>query len=128
MGSFCQKFPRTRAFTLLVLYLPKAFGGPVRECDVRVSTKGVAKLSVPIGAATTLKLPEDFDFAISGNSRDYKTASTPQPRFAVVQATSATAKETSLTVVMKSGNQVSLWLVPTSKERGCVLAHVRRGL
>ena len=128
MGTFFLKNHRMKAAILLLGYLPRAFAGPTRECDIRVRGKSVAELRVPIGAATTLMLPEDFDFAIPGNARDFKVAPTPQSRFAVVQATSNAVKETSLTVVMKSGSQVSLWLVPTSKAAGCVTAHIRRGL
>ena len=128
MGIFVPKTRRMRAVVLCLAYLPKAFAGPSRECDIRVHGKSVERLAVPLGAATTLRLSEDFDFAIPGNSRDFKTVATPHPRFAVVQANSMAARETSLTLVMKSGSQVSLWLVPTSKDRGCVLANIRRGL
>ncbi|MBS1983132.1 MAG: hypothetical protein JST16_03075 [Bdellovibrionales bacterium] len=128
MGIFFPKNRKTRALLLLVAYLPKAIAGPTRECDIRVRGKSVERLAVPLGAASTLQLSEDFDFAIPGNSRDFKTVTTPNPRYAVVQANATTAKETSLTLVMKSGAQVSLWLVPTSKDRGCILARIRRGL
>lgn len=128
MGTFFPKNQKTQAFVLLLAYLPRAFAGPSRECDIRVRGKSVERLAVPLGAASTLQLSEDFAFAIPGNARDFKTVATPHPRFAVVQANSTTAKETSLTLVMKSGSQISLWLVPTSQNRGCVVAHIRRGL
>ena len=120
-----------RAFQGLALsaLVQVAYATNQKECEINVRRGFVAKLPIPIGAATTLELPAEFKFAVPGNRGDF--AVTPidaDQRTIVVMVKSSNAQSTSLTLGLKSGSTLNLWLQPTSKQFGCVYAHIRRTL
>ena len=116
-------------FTLLLQNLLNA--SPMRTCTIKYKKGDVSKVLVPLGAASTLKFPEDVSFAHIGNSNDYSVAKADGFKdVLIVSPTRSNARETSLTVMMgkKGSSFVSLWLKSVSSNKGCTVVEVKRGL
>lgn len=99
-----------------------------RECNLRVKSGEVGVLRVPLGAASTVETTREFQFAVVGNQADFKvTAVKDDAKLFVIQATNSAARKTSLTIGMRNSRPLSLWVIPTNMDSGCVYTKISRG-
>ncbi len=112
-------------FLFLIPFL--AFGAR-KECELRIPKGEIKPFRVPLGAAGTLLLPEDFKYVVLGNSKDFSVSTIEgEPRGVVVMAKSSAVKSTSLTIGMRRSDAITIWLEPNSKFNGCLFTRIKRG-
>ncbi len=111
----------------LILLPLIAFAGR-KECELRVPRGEIKSFQVPLGAAGTLILPEDYKYVVLGNSKDYSVSPIEgESKGIVVMAKSNLVGSTSLTIGMKRGEAITIWLEPKSKSSGCLFTRIKRG-
>lgn len=112
-------------FLLLLPFL--AFAGR-KECELRVPRGEIKSFQVPLGAAGTILLPEDYKYVVLGNSKDFSVSTIEgEPRGVVIMAKSSAVSSTSLTIGMKRSDAITIWLEPRSKMAGCLFTRIKRG-